>query len=128
MIADLIPDEVQAIIPHCFPYDSKAILLGEGKRSKKMQLILDLKDDSKLALVLEAIRRLVSSDGVQLTLRNPDRGAIFDPTDDGFEAQVAALIEEAIEEKATNNLPGKEEIEEAWQAMSAEISQRAKTQ
>jgi hypothetical protein len=93
-----------------------------------MQLILDLKDDTKLALVLEAIRRLVSSDGVPLTLRSPDRGVIFDPTDDDFEAQVAALIEEAIEEKATNSLPGKEQIEEAWQEMSAEISQRAKAQ
>jgi len=93
-----------------------------------MQLILDLKDDSKLALVLDALRRLVSSDGVPLTLRNPERGVIFDPADADFEAQVAALIEEAIEEKATNSLPGKEQIEKDWREISAEISQRAKEQ
>jgi hypothetical protein len=93
-----------------------------------MQLILELKDDSKLALVLEAIRQLVSSDGVPLTLRSSERGVIFDLSDSGFEAQVGALIEEAIAEKASNSLPGKEQIEQDWQELSTEISQRAKAQ
>lgn len=93
-----------------------------------MQLILDLKDDSKLALVLDAIRRLVSSDGVPLTLRSPDRGVILDPADDDFDAQVAALIEEAIAEKESGDLPSVEEMKREWQELISEISQRAKEQ
>lgn len=50
-----------------------------------MQLVIDLKDDAKLSLVLEALKRLVTSEGVDLTIGKLERIAVLESSAADFD-------------------------------------------
>ena len=50
-----------------------------------MQLVIDLKDEAKLSLVLEALKRLITSEGVDLTIGKLERISVLEPSADDFD-------------------------------------------
>jgi|GEM_PF-3975043 len=50
-----------------------------------MQLVIDLKDESKLSLVLDALKRLVTAEGVDLAVERLERSVLLEAPPESFD-------------------------------------------
>ncbi len=97
------------------------------QRGKKMtELTIKLKDESRLGLLLAMLRRLVTSEGVELSVERNGLGVALDrATDDDarFDAIVNQIIEDAIAGRL-EPLSEEEQRESAeyWEKVGAELN------
>lgn len=94
-----------------------------------IELIIKLKDDSKLGLLLATLRRLVTSEGVELAVEQSGQGVALDCAPSGveddarFEAEVNQIIEYAIAGRLEPPTEEEErELSEYWEAKGAELN------
>jgi len=90
------------------------------------ELTIKLKDDSKLGLLLAMLRRLVTSEGVELSVEQNGQGVALDRAMDDdarFDAIVNQIIEDAIAGRL-KPLTEEEQREcaEYWEKIGAELS------
>lgn len=79
------------------------------------EFVIKLRDESKAGLLLAALKRLVASEGFDLSVEQNGHGIAFDavPDDDArFDAMIDQIISDAMAGKIEQLAPEEEEAEE----------------
>jgi hypothetical protein len=86
-----------------------------NKAEKMTEFVIKLKDESKVDLFIAMLKRLVTAEGVDLSVERNGQGVGLDTASDDdarFEAMVNRIIEDAIAGKIERLTPEQEEAEE----------------
>lgn len=90
------------------------------------EFVIKLRDDSKVSLLLATLKRLVTSQGVDLAVEQNGRGIALDQTQNGdarFEAMVNQIIEDATAGRlAPLTEKEKQENDEYWAKVGSELN------
>ena len=105
---------------HCVP-NGRAY----NKAEKMTEFVIKLKDESKVDLFIAMLKRLVTSEGVDLSVERNGQGVALDTACDDdarFEALVNQIIKDAIEGRLAPLTEEERETDEYWEKVGADLN------